>query len=97
MKDKATEVALILKVMAHPERLLLLCQLSQEKLSVSQLESRLEMGQSQISQSLQKLEAMGIVTYQREGKQKFFELSDPKTNALIQHLYAIFCKEEICP
>jgi len=93
MKTQAIEVSKILKVMAHPERLLLLCQLSLKSLSVTELESHLNMGQSQISQTLQKLEQMDLVTFKRQGKLKYYQLSNPKIKKLIETLYQLYCKE----
>ncbi len=95
MRSKVKDVAQVLKVMAHPERLLLLCQISQGKLSVTELEQRLGMGQSQISQTLQKLEQLQLVSYERDGKLKYYQLKDEKLKRLIESLYAIYCKEDL--
>ena len=92
LQSQATEVASLLKIMGHPERLLLLCLLSQDSLNVSELVDNLGMGQSQISQSLQKLEQLGIVSHKRQGKQKFYEIADERVKKLIRQLYEIFCK-----
>jgi len=95
MRSKVKQVAQVLKLMAHPERLLLLCQISQEKLSVTELEQRLGMGQSQISQTLQKLEQLQLVSYERDGKLKYYQLKDQKLKRLIEGLYEIYCKESL--
>ena len=95
MRSKVKDVAQVLKVMAHPERLLLLCQISQGKLSVTELEQRLGMGQSQISQTLQKLEQLQLVSYERDGKLKYYQLKDEKLKRHIEKLYEIYCKEDL--
>ena len=95
MRVKVKEVAQVLKVMAHPERLLLLCQISQGKLSVTELEQRIGMGQSQISQTLQKLEQLQLVSYERDGKLKYYQLKDEKLKRHIEKLYEIYCKEDL--
>ena len=95
MRSKVKDVAQVLKVMAHPERLLLLCQISQGKLNVTELEQRLGMGQSQISQTLQKLEQLQLVSYERDGKLKYYQLKDEKLKRLIESLYEIYCKEDL--
>ncbi len=95
MRAKVKEVAQVLKVMAHPERLLLLCQISQGKLSVTELEQRIGMGQSQISQTLQKLEQLQLVSYERDGKLKYYQLKDERLKRHIEKLYEIYCKEDL--
>ncbi len=94
MNQRANKVADVLKVMAHPGRLLLLCMLYQESLTVTELEKKLGMSQSQISQCLQKLEHMQLVHFEREGKLKHYYICDEKIKKLISHLYEIYNPKE---
>ena len=55
LEQKASEVAEILKLLAHPKRLLILCKLSEGEVSVSDLEKFCNISQSQLSQFLAKM------------------------------------------
>jgi ArsR family transcriptional regulator, virulence genes transcriptional regulator len=60
MKENCQEVATLLKAIAHPQRLMILCYLAQEELSVSELQSRCGISQSQISQFLIRMTKEGL-------------------------------------
>ena len=94
MKIKATEIAQLLKSIANPERLLILCILSQDKLTVGELEEKLELSQSALSQHLAKLRNAKMVTTERMGKFIYYEILDPKIMKLFETLHELYCKEE---
>lgn len=52
MKTSSVEVAEILRVMSHPERLLVLCQLVDGEIGAGQLQSSSTLSQSAFSQHL---------------------------------------------
>ncbi|MBM7330895.1 helix-turn-helix domain-containing protein, partial [Agrobacterium sp. S2] len=52
MEERAVEVALLLKTLAHPARLMLACTLAQGEFSVGELEARLDIRQPTLSQQL---------------------------------------------
>ncbi|RDB42383.1 ArsR family transcriptional regulator [Halomonas sp. DQ26W] len=81
----------LLRALAHEDRLLLLCQLSQEELCVSDLEARLKIYQPSLSQQLGVLRKQGLVTTRREGKHIFYRIADARALALLQVLYQQFC------
>ena len=55
LEKKATEVAHILKLLAHPKRFLILCKLREGPKTVGDLEKYCTIGQSQLSQFLIKM------------------------------------------
>lgn len=57
-----------LKRLANPERLLLLCELSQGERRVGELEQRLSIRQPPLSQQLGVLRSEGLVGTRRDGK-----------------------------
>ncbi|HEX8544601.1 MAG TPA: metalloregulator ArsR/SmtB family transcription factor [Pseudomonas sp.] len=83
-----------LKALANPDRLILLCQLSQGERNVSDLESLLGIQQPTLSQQLAVLRREGLVETRRDGKQMFYRITSPAALAVIQTLYQQFCAGE---
>ncbi|MNJ60539.1 Biofilm growth-associated repressor [compost metagenome] len=84
----------MLKALANPDRLLLLCQLSQGERHVSELEALLGIQQPTLSQQLGVLRREGLVETRREGKQIYYRISSPEALAVIATLYQLFCAQE---
>lgn len=86
------EVAKILKTIAHPSRLILLCHLSRGESTVGELESICqETSQSQLSQWLARLREEGVVDMRRDGHFVYYRISDPRISELLRSLESIFC------
>ena len=94
MADRASEVAALLKTLAHPIRLMLACSLAEGEYSVGQLEERLNVHQPMLSQQLTVLRETGVVETRRVGKQIFYRLTKKQAAQLIEALYRIFCQTE---
>jgi len=82
----------LLKVLANPDRLLLLCRLTEGESCVSELEESLDICQPTLSQQLGVLREEGLVTTRREGKHIFYSLASPESIAVIATLQDQFCK-----
>ena len=91
MRRAALKATSLLKVMANPDRLLLLCQLSQKEHCVSELEATLDIFQPTLSQQLAVLRDEGLVTTRREGKQIYYAIASTQVLVLLQTLYEQFC------
>ncbi len=91
LQTKATEVSEILKTMAHPERLMVLCQLVDGEVGVAQLQAGTTLSQSAFSQQLSVLKKNNLVSVRKESQQVFYSLADDRVKALIGSFYAIFC------
>lgn len=91
MAVQAEEVSALLKTLAHPARLILVCTLVEGEHSVGELERKLDLHQPHLSQHLTVLREARIVSTRREGKQIFYSLTEEKAARLIEALYAIFC------
>jgi DNA-binding transcriptional ArsR family regulator len=91
MRLAATEAATVLRSLSHPDRLMLLCQLSQGERSVGELEELLGIQQPNLSQQLGVLRAEGLVNTRREGKRIFYSVKDPKSLVLLGTLYELYC------
>jgi DNA-binding transcriptional ArsR family regulator len=92
MREAAAQACNLMKVLANPDRLMILCQLSQGELRVGELEERLGIVQPTLSQQLTVLREQQLVSTRREGKHIFYTLSSPQALAVIQTLYQEFCQ-----
>lgn len=88
--EQCEEAAAVLKALAHPQRLQLLCHLAEEELTVSELERRCQASQSAISQFLGRMRGDGIVESRREGSFVYYRIEDLKVRRLIQAMHRIF-------
>ncbi len=69
LRASAEAAGQLLKVLANPDRLLLLCQLSQGELNVTDLEALSGIQQPTLSQQLAVLRSKSMVETRRAGKQ----------------------------
>lgn len=97
MQARASEVASLLKTLAHPVRLMLACALAEGEFSVAELEQRLDVHQPTLSQQLGVLRDAEIVATRRDAKHIYYSLTEEKAAALVQALYGIFCAPETSP
>lgn len=93
MRESADRATQALKALAHEDRLLLLCQLSQEELCVSDLEQQLDIRQPSLSQQLGILRKQGLVETRRQGKHIFYRIADQKIQQLLETLYGLYCQQ----
>jgi DNA-binding transcriptional ArsR family regulator len=91
MRRNAAEATALLRALAHDDRLLLLCQLSQTELCVGDLEEQLQIRQPTLSQQLGVLRREGLVETRREGRNIYYRVADEKALALLQTLYQLYC------
>src|SRR4029453_18023318 len=91
MQAAAHEACGLLKTLSNPDRLLILCYLSQGEARVGQLEEALGIVQPTLSQQLTGLREEELVTTRREGKNIYYSLASDKAMAVIETLYLQFC------
>lgn len=94
MRAATTEATVMLRSLAHEDRLLLLCQLSQEELCVSELEERLDIRQPGLSQHLGVLRRENLVATRRHGRRIYYRIGDARAFAILQTLYNLYCRQE---
>ncbi|WND02112.1 metalloregulator ArsR/SmtB family transcription factor [Temperatibacter marinus] len=93
MKHAAGKAAAIIKLLSHPDRLVLVCSIVEEEKSVSHLVEDLQLRQATVSQHLSKLREADIVKTRKVGQAVFYALKDEKVAALVQTLYEAYCPE----
>lgn len=86
---KNSELAELLKAIAHPVRLCIVRGLAEKgSCNVSHMQACLEVPQSTISQHLQKLRSAGIIRGVRDGLEVHYEIADQRIAAMIRILFA---------
>lgn len=93
LHENAEHVATLLKTMAHPVRLMVLCQLVDGELSVADLQQTTNLSQSAFSQQLKVLKDNNLVKVRKDSQSVFYSLSEPKVAQLIASLHNIFCQQ----
>lgn len=91
MRSAAEKARGLLKVMSNPDRLLLLCQLTQGEQCVSDLEQALGIQQPTLSQQLCVLRDEQLVATRREGKQIYYSITSSEAQAVMLVLYDLYC------
>jgi len=91
LAQSAQSAAGFLKTLAHEGRLMILCHLVQDEMSVGALEEALGMRQAAVSQMLARLRDEGLVTTRRDGKTIYYSLADDRTRRMIELLYELYC------
>lgn len=94
LRGAAGRAVVALKLLANEDRLLLLCQLSQGEMCVSDLEQKLGIHQPTLSQQLGVLRNEGVVNTRREGKNIFYSVADPAMLEILSVLYRLYCPKE---
>lgn len=91
LRSAANQAVAALKLLANEDRLLLLCQLSQGELCVSELEMQLGIRQPTLSQQLSVLRTEGVVSTRRQGKNIYYSVADPAMLEIVAVLYRLYC------
>lgn len=91
MAAHADDAAQLLRALANPHRLLVLCALSEAELPVGELNARVPLSQSALSQHLALLRADGLVATRREAQTIYYRLAPGSALAVIETLHEIFC------
>ena len=94
MRVAAAEASAVMRALSNPDRLLLLCQLSQGEKSVSELETLLDLHQPSLSQQLGVLRTEGLVNTRRDGKRIYYSVADPKVLTVLETLYTMYCPKD---
>jgi len=92
MKRNASDAVSLLKGLANESRLMILCVLSEGEMSVGQLNQRINLSQSALSQHLAVLREQDLVQTRRESQTIYYRLSDTAALDIIGLLHDVYCK-----
>jgi DNA-binding transcriptional ArsR family regulator len=91
----ATMVAGILRELANPHRLMVLCSLAEAgEMKVGDIAERVGLSQSALSQHLARLREVGLVAFTREAQVLRYRIADARVEALLATLYQLYCAED---
>lgn len=91
MQRNAGQAEKLLKLLANSHRLMILCHLLEGELTVGELERRVGLSQSALSQHLARLRQEGILAVRREGTSAFYRVHNPDALALLETLHRLYC------
>lgn len=97
MQAKADEVASRLKLIANPNRLLIMCRLLEGEISVGDIETELDIRQPTLSRELGRLRDDGIIEARRESKIVFYSLANPQMERLMRAICSASLDENYTP
>jgi len=91
MKAHAKDASQLLKALANENRLMILCSLGQGEMHVSELNERLDLSQSALSQHLAWLRRENLVATRRDAQTIYYSLQGTKAKEVIEVLQSIYC------
>lgn len=92
--EHAEEAAALLKALAHPARLLVLCRLVDGECSVSELQPLVGLSMSALSQHLSVLRELDLVATRRESQTIYYSLVPGPAVGVLDALYAAYCESK---
>ncbi len=90
LKKKATEVASLLRLVSHPNRLLISCDLTSGEKAVSEIEENTGVLQPHLSRELARLREAGLIKARRKSKNVYYRIADRRLVSLIDALCDAF-------
>ncbi len=94
MQAHAEQAAALLKSLAHPARLRVLCHLVNGEASVSQLQALGALSMSALSQHLAVMRDAGLVSTRREAQTIYYALTDSPALGVLHALYDAYCAKD---
>ena len=85
------EAAQLLKALANEHRLLILCHLAEGEKSVGELNDRVSVSQSALSQHLSVLRRDGLVETRREAQIIYYRLAGGPATRVVATLHDVYC------
>jgi ArsR family transcriptional regulator, virulence genes transcriptional regulator len=91
MRSHAGEATRLLKALSNKSRLMVLCSLAQGELTVGQINERVPLSQSALSQHLAVLRRDGLVHTRRSAQTIYYSLAEGPAGRIIETLHSIYC------
>lgn len=95
LQVSAEKACALLKVLAHTDRLVLLCRLAQGEFCVGELQEDLGIQQPTLSQQLGVLRQEGLVETRRQGKHIYYRLISEDAAAVMHVLHSRLCGDAL--
>ncbi len=91
MQAHAQSAADLMQALSNPHRLMVLCVLAEQELCVSELNERLPLSQSALSQHLALLRKQGLVHTRRQSQTIYYSVAQGPALAIVRLLHDHFC------
>ena len=91
MQRSAADAVYLLKGLANENRLVIMCVLAEGECSVGQLNQRISLSQSALSQHLAVLREQGLVQTRRASQTIYYRLAETPALKIIHLLHDIYC------
>ncbi|MFY8207495.1 MAG: ArsR/SmtB family transcription factor [Arenimonas sp.] len=91
MARQADTAADLLKALANPQRLRILCLLIEGERSVSEINGDVPLSQSALSQHLAVLREKGLVTTRKQSQTVYYQVVQGPVHQIIETLHDVYC------
>ena len=91
MAEHAAHAAALLKSLAHPARLQVLCRLVEGEAPVPELQALTGLSASALSQHLAVLREDGLVLTRRDGQSVYYSLPKGSARRIVETLHGLYC------
>ena len=91
MARQADAAVDLLKALANPQRLRILCLLIEGERSVSEINGLIPLSQSALSQHLAVLRAKELVMTRKQSQTVFYRVADGPVHQIIETLHDLYC------
>ncbi|MBY6188782.1 metalloregulator ArsR/SmtB family transcription factor [Marinobacter hydrocarbonoclasticus] len=91
MAENAEAASRLLKSIANGHRLMILCLLLEKELTVGELNDRVPLSQSALSQHLAVLRKEGLVSTRKEAQMVWYRLASAEVESILATLHSIYC------
>ncbi|MFT4675265.1 MAG: DNA-binding transcriptional ArsR family regulator [Reinekea sp.] len=92
LESKASDASALLKALSNKSRLLILCNLVSGEKNVGELNERIPLSQSALSQHLARLRGDKLVSVRKEAQTVYYRISSPEAEQIIEVLYNVYCR-----
>jgi len=92
-EEHIEQAARVLKAMAHPLRLKILCVLADQEVSVQDIVEHVGTSQSNISQHLAILRDKGVLRARKDANRVYYRVGDQRTMLLLRMMREVFCAQ----
>ena len=91
LRASASKACSLLKAMANPQRLRVLCLLIEREMSVGEINALVDLSQSALSQHLAVLREKNLVATRREAQTVYYSVADGTVHDVIEALHRNLC------
>ncbi len=95
LEANANQAADLLKALSNESRILILCNLVSGEKCVGELNERIPLSQSALSQHLARLRKDKLVSIRKEAQTVYYQIASPEAEQIIEVPYNVYCKSDI--